>query len=277
MDPIGQYRTDPTEDCTHGEDFCPPKIALDAKVDTAGLPAAAKNAGDPVNAVAYQQSHDFFDVSKYEGIAFWARRGPEGFDRLLVILTDKYNSGRLARENQQFCRRVRECHTRCLSGSPCAPDDPNSATPIYRCFDPAKTPDGKVPPIAIDSQMDQMFPRCGPSACTSPTTYTDPDFDGKQCRPYAYPASEESGEYCWNPGDPPPPGRDERCQDGWQASVTLTPDWKFYALPFAQFQQAGFGKRAPHIDLKSLDTMAFGALMGWSDMYFDNVTLYRRK
>ena len=43
------------------------------------------------------------------------------------------------------------------------------------------------------------------------------------------------------------------------------------------FRQAQFGKRAPYLDLKSLNSIAFGAGMGWSAMYFDNVTPYRRK
>jgi hypothetical protein len=266
-DPVGKY-------CLNQDagkpvnDYCPPRPASDAAVDSAGLPLGPKPGVD------YQQSHDFFDVSSYDGVAFWARRGPEGFDRALVILTDKFTSGRLARENQKFCRRVRECHTRCLSGAPCSPDDPTASKPTYRCFDPATT---SLISIAIDSQLDLMYPRCGPSACTSPQSYVDLDFDDKQCRPYTYGADGESGEFCWNPGDPPPAGRDDRCQDGWQTSVDLTPDWQFYALPFSAFNQVGFGKRAPYMDLESLDTLAFGAVMGWSDVYFDNVTLYRRK
>ncbi|HVZ74998.1 MAG TPA: hypothetical protein VHJ20_21600 [Polyangia bacterium] len=267
VDPVGKYCT-LDKDGTPDNDFCPPTPGPNDLVDSAGLPVG------PRPGVDYQQSHGFFDVSSYDGIAFWARRGPEGFDRALVIVTDKFTSSRLARENQKFCRRYRECHTKCLSGSPCSPDDPNSKTPIYRCFDPKQ---GPLPAIAIDSQMDLMYPRCGPSACTSPQTYVDLDFDGDQCRPYSFPANDESGEYCFNPGDPPPPDRDDRCQDGWQVSVPLTPDWQFYALPFEQFEQVGFGKRAPYMDLKSLDTIAFGAVMGWSDMYFDNVTFYRRK
>jgi hypothetical protein len=274
-DPDGWYRPS-TRDvpCHDGNgnpvDLCPPPLAPNAKLDTAGLPTAT-----PVGS-ELAQSHDFFDVTVggYDGVAFWARRGPEGFDRVQVILTDKFTSARLARENQTFCRRVRECHTRCLSGSPCSPENPNDPSSIHRCYDPAQ---GPLPAIMIESQMDQMYPRCGPSACTSPTTYADRDFDGKQCRPYAYPASEESGEYCWSPGDPPPPSRDERCQDGWLASVELTPNWKFHAIPFEKFSQAGFGKRAPYLDLHSLDTLAFGAPMGWADFYIDNVTLYRNK
>jgi hypothetical protein len=275
-DPVGTYRASPFDACTDpNADFCPAKLAGDATTtpfDSAGLPT------QPAPNVDYLQSHDFFDVSSYDGIAFWARRGPEGHDSSFVILTDKFTSSRLARENQKYCRRIRECHTRCLSGSPCAPAevDPLTGKPVFRCYDPMQG----LPqlPIPIDSELDLMYPRCGQSACTSPPTYLDRDFDGKACTPYTFPAADESGEYCWNPGiDEPPPSRDDRCQDGWETTVQLSPDWKFYAVPWSRFGQVGFGKKAPYMDLKSIDTLAFGATMGWADVYFDNVTLYRRK
>jgi hypothetical protein len=269
-DPVGLYCTTPPT-CPTCNDFCPPAPAAGATVDSAGLPLTAPDGS------SYAESHDFFDVSSYDGIAFWARRGPEGFDSSLVILTDKFTSDRLAHQNQKYCRRYRECYPTCLSGAPCSPV-PDAADPtktIYRCIDPADA--DALSGITVDSERELMYPRCGPSACTSPPTYLDPDFDGKACRPYAFPANDESGYYCWNEGDPPPPDRDERCQDGWQTTVQLTPDWHFYALPWSQFGQVGFGKKAPYMDLKSLDVFAFGALMGWSDAYFDNVTLFRYK
>jgi hypothetical protein len=277
-DPVGKYRATPYDSCPPEADFCPAPLAKGATVDSAGLPTMATSTDDYAN--GYKQSHDFFDASGYDGIAFWARRGPEGSGQTLVILTDKYTSSRLARENQQYCRRIRECHSRCLSGSPCAPDDPTSANPVYRCFDPAQVPGGVLPqlPISIDTELDQIYPRCGPSACTSPGTYLDQDFDSKPCTPYTFPSADEAGEYCWDPKtDLPPPTRDDRCQDGWMTIVQLSSEWKFYALPWSSFGQVGFGKKAPRLDLKSLDTLAFGASMGWADAYYDNVTLYRRK
>jgi hypothetical protein len=268
-DPAGSYRATQSDSCAAGNDFCPAPIPMDAPVDSAGLPTIDAT-GAPL-----LQSHDTFDVSKYDGIAFWARRGPEGHDQALVILTDKFTSGRLARQNQKYCRRYRQCYPTCLSGTPCTPViDPGTTMPTNRCFDPAT---GAFPLVTVDSQRDLMYPRCGASACSSPSTYQDPEFEKKACRPYSFPSNDQSGYFCWDEGDPPPPDRDEQCQDGWQTSVQLNLDWTFYALPFTQFGQGGFGKVAPYMDLKSLDTIAFGATMGWSDMYFDNVTLYRRK
>jgi hypothetical protein len=279
-DPVGRYRLTPSDACPPDVDFCPPPVPPGATVDTAGIPLKAKS-GDE-----YLQSHDFLDVSNYDGVGFWARRGPEGYDRVLVILTDKFTSSRLARENETYCRRVRECHTQCLNGAPCTLTNPNSTMPVWRCFDPTKvSPDAppssmcSLPTVSTESELDLMYPRCGASACTSPNSYLDKDFDDKACRPYTFPAADEYGEYCWNENDLPPPDRDSRCQDGWQRTVELTPDWKFHALPFADFSQVGFGKRAPYMDLKSLDTIAFGSPGPgtWSDVYIDNVTFYRRK
>jgi hypothetical protein len=254
-------------------DFCEPAIPDGATVDGAGLPTVG------ASGMPYLQSHDFIDVSSYDGLAFWARRGPEGSAQTLVILTDKFTSSRLARENQKYCRRYRECHSRCLNGAPCSPNMENGVN-VYRCFDPAQVPGGMLPtlPISIDTEIDQIYPRCGASACTSPPSYLDRDFDDKPCTPYTFPSADEAGEYCFDPKtDLPPPGRDDRCQDGWQTVIQLSSDWHFYALPWSQFGQVGFGKKAPYMDLKSIDTLAFGAPMGWADAYFDNVTFYRRK
>jgi hypothetical protein len=267
-DPAGRYRGSPSDACPAGIDFCPPPVAAGAAIDTAGLPLKAASGQD------YLQPHDFFDVSAYEGIAFWARRGPDGQDSVTLILTDKFTSDRLARQNETFCRRLRECHTHCLNEAPCSPENPSSPTPTYRCFDPKA---GPLPSnITIESLLDLMYPRCGP-ICTSPSTYLDPDFDGKACRPYTFPAADVSGEYCWNEGDPPPPSRDESCQDGWKSTVQLSTDWKFYGVPFSDLQQSGFGKPAPYLDLHSIDVVAFGSAIGWVDLYVDNITFYRHK
>ena len=263
--------TDPNG-CPAGADFCPPPPAAGATVDSVGLPLTAPDGGP------YAQSHAFLDVSAYDGVAFWARRGPEGQQNMIVTITDNFTSDRLARQNQKYCRRLSPistgnvCRPQCVSGVPCVPDDPTSATPVYRCMDPAGTalPDNT-------SLAEFLYPRCGASACSSPDTNPDPDFDGKQCRPYTFPAADESADYCFNPGDPPPPARDERCLDGWATSVILTLDWQYYVLPFTSMLQGGFGKTAPYFNLHAVDTIAFGFIVGWADAYIDNVTFYRQK
>jgi len=258
--------------CPPDADFCVPPLPAGAAFDSAGLPTHGKSGDD------YLQSHDFVDASRYEGIAFWARRGPDGQERMNVTVTDNFTSDRLNRENETFCRRIRQCRTHCENGMPCV-QDPKDLRHIYRCLDPnaASLIGAQGDPRSVDAAVDLMYPRCGPSACTSPDSYLDRDFDTTQCLPYTFPAADESAEYCFNPDGPPPPWRDERCLDGFATSVGLTLDWQFFTVPFSEMQQGGYGKKAPYLNLKALDTVAFSFLVGYADAYIDNVAFYRHK
>jgi hypothetical protein len=251
-------------------------------VDTAGIPLGPDAGG------TYKQSHAFLDVSQWDGVAFWARTGPEGNPQMIMTLTDNFTSDRLARENQKYCRRLRKCYTRCLNGLPCTPQPDSTGTSptgsgsdlVYRCWDPDAGPfpygGGVLGATNVPSaRIDLLYPRCGPSACTSPSSYQDLDFDGKECQAYTFPADDISGEYCFNPGDPSPPSRDDQCLDGWATPVDLSTDWKFIKIPFAQLRQGGFGKKAPYFNLHAVDTIAFTVIVGWADFYIDNVTFYR--
>jgi hypothetical protein len=268
--------TDPRGSCEPDADICPPPPAPGANVDSAGLPLTSPDGG------AYEQSHAFVDASAYEGVAFWARTGPEGQTAMILTVTDSFTSDRLARQNQRYCRRLKQCYTHCLSGAPCTPtSDPAQGT-IYRCFDPASGPfPGSAASTAAGTDVpaltELLYPRCGQSACSSPATYLDPDFDGKACRPYTFPAADYSAEYCWNPGDLPPPSREEQCLDGWAAAVDLTLNWQYFTVPWSSLHQGGFGKQAPHFNTKAIDTIAFGFIDGWADVYVDNVSFYRAK
>jgi hypothetical protein len=265
--------TDPRQECFPDAATCPPAVPPTAKLDSAGLPTHTVDGGK------YQQSHAFLDASKYDGVAFWARTGPEGQTAMIVTITDNFTSDRLARENQKYCRRLKQCFTHCINGQPCtATMDPVQGQ-IYRCYDPAQGPfpgsvGSAVPGNDVPALTELLYPRCGASACGSPTTYPDPDFDTKQCRPYTFPAADYSAEYCWNPDDPPPPDRDEQCLDGWAAVVDLTLDWQYFMIPWSAMHQGGFGKEAPYFNTKAIDTIAFGFIDGWADVYVDNVSFY---
>jgi hypothetical protein len=258
---------------------CPPTPPDGSIVDTAGLPTHATDGGP------YEQSHAFMDASAWDGIGFWARTGPEGNPQLILTITDNFTSDRLARQNNKYCTRLRKCYTHCLNYVPCTlqPDNnsnPPSAAGVYRCYDPDSGPfpeNGSGVANVPAALTDLLYPRCGPSACTSPGTYKDWDFDGKECRPYTFPAADYSAEYCLNPGDPNPPDRDNQCLDGWARAVTLTTDWKYYTVPFSDLRQGGFGKVAPYFNTKAIDTIAFTIIVGWADFYLDNVSFYRNK
>jgi hypothetical protein len=275
---ISTVFTDPRGGCEPDADICPPEAG--ATLDSANLPTTTADGGQ------YAQSHAFVDASAYDGVAFWARTGPEGQTAMIITVTDNFTSDRLARQNQTFCRRLKQCYTQCLSGVPCTltqdPLDTLHPT-VYRCFDPASGPFpgsvGNTAPGGTDvpAFLDLLYPRCGPSACTTPRTYRDLDFDGKDCRPYTFPAGDYSAEYCWNDGDLPPPDRDEQCLDGWAAAVDLTLDWHYFEVPWSSMYQGGFGKQAPYFNTKAIDTVAFGFIDGWADVYVDNVSFYRVK
>jgi hypothetical protein len=263
--------TDPRGSCEADADICPPPPAQGATVDSAGIPLLTADGG------VYAQSHAFVDASSYDGVAFWARTGPEGETAMIVTITDNFTSARLARENQKYCQRIRQCYTQCLNGAPCS-----LVEGTYRCFDPASGPfPGSPQSTAVGTDVpaltDLLYPRCGESACTSPSTYVDPDFDGKACRPYTFPAADYSAEYCWNVGDPPPADREEQCLDGWAAAVDLTLDWQYFKVPWSSMHQGGFGKAAPYFNTKAVDTIAFGFIDGWVDVFVDNVSFYRNK
>ncbi len=249
---------------TPDDGLCPPQPQPGDVVDAAGLPLTAPD-GKP-----YAQVHSFWDVSGFDGIAFWARRGPEGQNSFSVGIFDKYTSDDLARQNEKYCRRLRECRTQCVNREPCSPVNPGDADTVYRCFDP----EVGLPQGIEDSLLNELYPACGSTACTFPETYPDPDFEGKECQPYTFQA-HETGEFCFDPGDLPPPENGERCGDGYGKDVQLTLDWKFYKVPFRELRQYGHGKVSPEMDLTTISNVIFVTSKGWVDFYLDNVTFYR--
>src|SRR5690606_33685290 len=142
---------------------------------------------------------------------------------------------------------------------------------LHRCFDP----DIGIPANVTDPAMlDEVYPRCGPSACTFRTEYPDPEFEGKACQPYTFP-THETGEYCFDDDDPPPPEADERCGDGYGYPLIFTTDWQFYKVPFSEMRQFGHGKVAPEFDLTTIADIAFVTAKGWVDIYLDDMSFYR--
>src|SRR5690606_13935456 len=150
-----------------------------ATFDNAGFPVEPL-VGDSYNPL----THEVVDVSDYDGISCWARRGPESEAYVGVVVFDKYTSDDLNRQNQTYCRRLKECRTQCVNREPCSETSEMSSggSPIYRCYDPDKLDLVSVPPLLLE----EVFPRCGPSACTFVSTYPDPEFEGKSCRPYTF-------------------------------------------------------------------------------------------
>jgi hypothetical protein len=254
--------------CPPGSDFCPQPAAQGATLDPVGLPLQNPD-GQPFE---QQAPHQYWDVSTYDGVVLWARCGPDSAADVLVTLQDKHTSDDLNRENQTFCQRIKTCSPTCLSGLPCTLEGPNTQdpSPRYRCFDPAVG----MAQIDAPSEIEAVYPLCGPSACLSPYYDVDLDFDPTECKPYEF-SGAQVGYYCY--GGQPPPTEDERCGDAWVAPITLTTNWQIFVVPFTQFRQVGFGKPAPFMDLHSIAELAFEVPIGWADVYIDNVTFYRQR
>ena len=284
----------PDAPCPVGSDLCVPlpvegiapgPDASGAPLNSAGFLLGPKLPDGTVGIWSQPVLHTYWDVSKYEGISFWARRGKDSMGTLLITLADKHTSDDMNRQNQTFCQRIVQCHSTCQNYEPCTlnpTEVSNTGGPVYRCFDPAKgdlpmpQPNTGTDSVGGD-ELDSSYPRCGQSACTFRSDYPDVDFEGKECRPYTF-TSGESNEYCFNKDDPPPPSRFERCGDGFTDMVQLSEDWKFYTIPFSEMRQGGFGKVSLEgLDLKSAYSITLGWGPGNVDFFFDDVSFYRTK
>ena len=281
-----------TNHCPEGSSLCAPVTPPGALTDSAGFPTAPTKNDDGSGTYKLPALHTYWDVSAYEGVSFWARRGPDSFGTLLVTMNEKHTSDDQNRQNETFCRRMFACHSQCQNYQPCQESTilgdlkvDGSGAPM-RCYDFKKADrEGRTVPGASnaggttmgsgDDLLDALYPRCGPK-CTFRTTYPDIDLEGKDCRPYTF-TSGESAEYCYNESDPPPPSREERCGDGFTSMVQVSGDWKLYTIPFSGMRQGGYGKHAPYFDLKSVYSITLGWGSGNVDFYIDNVSFYRTK
>lgn len=244
------------ETCPAGSDLC--------VVDTDGNLAVGDD-GKPVK---------YWDASSYDGVVFWARRGPESATGLLVGLQDRHTSDDLAKENpNRECERIKPCKPTCVNGFECInnPDLVGNERFLNRCMPPGFDPTASVVNVAL---LEFLFPRCGVSTCIPPDFNPDTDYDNTECKPYQFTGLEEN-YWCFGEAPPPPPA--ERCGDGFVAPISLSTDWKLYKLPFDSFRQVGFGKRAPSFDLKTLYSVAFQFTVGYTDVYVDNLSFYRNR
>lgn len=269
--------------CPPGSDLCPKDPDPTTPLDPVGFPRKAWT---------LPALHTYWDASAWEGFGFWARLGPAAsMSTVMVTLNDKYTSDDMNRENETFCRRIYACRSQCQNYEPCSKVPgvtTNNGLDLYRCYDPAKgaLPNPVINPTGASGDLlDAAFPRCDPpelrgkpggSACTFRDTYPDADFEGKACRPYTF-TSGESAEYCYNEDDLPPPSREERCGDGYSTMLSVTTDWKYYAVPFSSMRQGGYGKKSPMLDKSAIYSITIGWSAGTVDLYIDDVTLYRTK
>jgi hypothetical protein len=227
------------------------------------------------------------DISDWEGVSLWARRGPEGQPLLRVLVGDKYTDDDLSFLSHndptlpRYCERVKECA--CLNGKPCtiwgggASDAGNGASfnAGSYCGDPAFDP----PPGTINQNGQQATNTCGMSHCNEDYPaypgVVDKQFNGKPCNPFTVRDGTPS-LYCFDPVfDPPPAQPDQRCGDHWTFPLHLTTDWQFFRVPFTEMFQQGFAQKAPTFDLTSVSAVRLTWNAGSIDFWIDDVSFYR--
>lgn len=231
------------------------------------------------------------DASEWDGISFWARRGPGSQAEIRVLLGDKYTDDDMNVLNQHvvdteeylYCKIVRTCD--CDNYKPCTEYTLSNGDIASRCYDPEVE---TLPPGIDDPQrmteggVDQFtqFERCGNYRCaeghpTAPNADSAPLIQSRTCNPHTF-ETGETRDVCYDPGEDPPPAEGhETCGDFWTSTVILGLDWQFYTVPFSAMRQQGFGKEQPRLLTGELSVLRFTWDGGWIDYYIDDVRFYR--
>lgn len=90
-------------------------------------------------------------------------------------------------------------------------------------------------------------------------TYRDPETDLPRCDPQS--TLDDFDEAC----------------DPHGAFVIMTGDWQWFAVPFAEMRQRGFGHVAPGLDLTQVRRVDIEYGQGAWDLWVDDLAFYRRR
>jgi hypothetical protein len=215
------------------------------------------------------------DLREWDGIAFWARRGPDSQAGFRVVLGDKNlddDASMLATAGgitNPRCRRAKECD--CKNHRPCTPDSDG----ILKCWDPKLEDSPQNDPWSHEP----LF--CGASKCKD--AYDAYESEGvadipflTSCNSYVF-KNDITHDQCFDPSGEPPPESSERCGDPWFSPVRLSTDWQFFRVPFSELRQEGYGKEFPAIDLSAVTMVRFTWQQGWVDFWLDDVRFFRRR
>jgi hypothetical protein len=239
---------------------------------------------NPLNHTSYYAAQ--VDLTDWDGISFWARRGPDSNRVLRVALGDKNTdddmSFLMSQGGQQpRCGRAKECgcddqERRCTENPEFKGD--------WRCWNADYDP-----PL---EEISEELVKCGASACDAEydafpgqgdfsfSTSNSPfkGFEGtNSCAYYTFP-NETNGLFCYDTENGPPPVyASDKCGDPWIYPVDVNPDWTFYAIPFTDLHQDGYAKEFGALDLTAVTMVRFLWGAGWIDFWIDDVRFYRRR
>ncbi|HVV51311.1 MAG TPA: hypothetical protein VHO06_16700 [Polyangia bacterium] len=300
--------------CTGGNAaiVCPPSNNSPTSTSPSTAACYCPNANDyPMNpALSSAIAGASLDLSQWDGISFYARRGPNSQPLMRVLVGDKYTDDDISfltysgnTTAARLCERKGECS--CLyQDTTCAWYDasnpevtPDTLLPgtlangAYYCGAPGSHPGPASASFFSSGSTTAAANFCGRSLCDQPyPAYAQfgPDLEwaGRACTPYTYRNGTQDA-VCYNPtahmdangnvvpADPLPAESDEQCGDHFTFPVHLSTDWQFYVVPFSQMIQQGWAKQAPFFDLTSLSVVRFTWDVGYVDYYIDNVRFYR--
>ena len=239
------------------------------------------------------------DLREWEGISFWARRGPDSQAGFRVVLGDlNLDDDASFLETQggvePTCRRAKECD--CRNHRQCTYWDGGDVTDEFGVFRQWVGGFYCAEPSLDLSPYSQMHPwnhelyRCDVTACDyryaaypdSPdapfwTSVRTDDFKGTaSCNSFTF-KNDITRKGCFDPNGQEPPESSERCGDPWIAPVRLSTDWEFFRVPFSELRQEGYGMEFPATKLSAITMVRFTWHVGWADFWIDDVRFYRKK
>jgi hypothetical protein len=280
-----------------------------------GVGIGLKNYPNVVGSVPVDAA--MMDVSEWEGVSFWARRGPDSQAGFRVLVGDKYTDDDISYlmyhadpSTPRFCERVREC--KCLNHKACAPvpldragggtgditnrDIPTDCAPVKEHLRPDEqemtfcgTPEvisgaeaagsagGSQCNTCEQTRCDERWPAF-PDDVASPTAPAGTDSQFYGKKCTPYTMrSGISSSWCFDPATERPAETTEQCGDHWTRVVNLSNEWQFYTVPFSAMQQQGWAQRSGTLDLTSVSVVRFTWDGGWIDFWIDDVSFYRHK
>ena len=240
------------------------------------------------------------DLREWEGISFWARRGPDSQAGFRVVLGDlNLDDDASFLETQggaePTCRRAKECdcrnHRTCTLWESGEAVDEGGVNRQWLAGWYCAEPSLDISPYSQMHPWNHELYRCDVTACDYRyAAYPDsPDAPFRSvewttdiiggfatCNTFTF-KNDITRKGCFDLNGPKPPESAERCGDPWIAPVRLSTDWEFFRVPFTELRQEGYGKEFPATKLSAITMVRFTWHVGWADFWIDDVRFYRKK